>query len=251
MKTEERAKEEKLAGLLKDAEGHPMMKAILAEKAAAVLAKRREVAGKIEALKKERDVVIPKLQADLAGKETKYLKAKAALEAASDEFKTAKHALTSESYQYDNVLRQHEAILIETADPAIDEAITFFRGKLDELRKPGFISSRGMETKRNLFTETVTRTTESNADAVRSVLAYCQAAIKGLESLKLSPEFPVELIQELKYGIPSIEEYQEVTGEKPMPESKGINLRGLFKSDDHLAFEMGRIDKKFKKLMKR
>lgn len=79
---------EKLKELLKEAEGHPIMKTILAEKAAEVLAKRREAAGKIEVLKKEREEVIPKLQAAVKDKEGAYLKAKAALDAANDELQT-------------------------------------------------------------------------------------------------------------------------------------------------------------------
>ena len=45
---------EKLKELLSKADHHPMMKAILAEEA-----------GKIQALKKERDEIIPKLQNDI------------------------------------------------------------------------------------------------------------------------------------------------------------------------------------------
>jgi len=73
---------ERMTELLKRAGDHPMMKAILAEERAAVLAKRLEVAGKIEAVKKERDAKIPKLQADIDGKETEFKEAKAVMEAA-------------------------------------------------------------------------------------------------------------------------------------------------------------------------
>jgi len=66
-------REEKLAELLAQAEAHPTMKAILAEKAAAIMAKRKEAAGKIEMLRNEEGFVIPKLQANRAEKEKKYL----------------------------------------------------------------------------------------------------------------------------------------------------------------------------------
>jgi uncharacterized protein with PIN domain len=249
MKKEEKLKEERLAELLKKADGHPMMKAILAEEAAAILAKRTEAAGKIEVLKKEQEEVIPRLRADIDAKEGKYKKAKAALDADLGELQTARATLSSESQSFDTAIRQQETILFESADPRIDETITFFREKLDDLRKPGRISSRGMTVDRNLFTNTKTVTVETNKNAVLGALSYCMAAIKGLEALKLSPEFHIEGIQELKDALPSIEVYQEATGEKPLPGSKGINPRDLLKSDSQLGWELGKLNEKFKKLM--
>jgi Skp family chaperone for outer membrane proteins len=207
---------EKLTELLAQAEGHPMMKAILAEKAAETLAKRQEAAGKIEVLKKERDEVIPKLQADLKTKEIKYLKAKTALDTANDELQTVKAALSSENHNFDTAIRNHEAVLIESADPRIDEGIEFFRAKLDYLRSPGRISRTGGKVEKNLFTWTKVVSEETNIVAVRSALAYCQNGIRELEKMKLSPELDTERIEALKSGIPKIDEYQEVTGTKPM-----------------------------------
>ncbi len=251
MKKEEREKEEKLAGLLKDVEGHPMMKAILAEKAAAVLAKRTEAAGKIEVVKKEQEEVIPKLQAAVKDKEAEYLKVKAALQTANDEIRSARAALSSENNNFDTEIRNQEAILFETADPRIDEGIEFFRAKLDDLRKPGRISSRGMKVERNLVTDTKTLTTESNVQAIHDALAYCQAAIKSLEQMKLSPALNLEGIEELKAVIPYIDIFIETTSTKPIPGSKGINPRDLLKSDSQLDWEMGKLNEKFKKLMGR
>ena len=240
---------EKLTELLKKADGHPMMKAILAEEAAAILAKRTDAAGKIEVLKKGRDEVILRLRADIDAKEGKYEEAEAALDAALGELQTAKHALSSENHNFDTEIRNQETVLYETADPRIDEGIQFFRDKLDELRKPGRISSRGMKVERNLFTDTKTVTVESNADAVYEAIFYCQNSIKLLEALKLWPEFHIEGIQELKDELPSIEVYQEVSGKKPLPGSKGINPRHLLKSDSQLAWEMDKLNEKFKKVM--
>jgi hypothetical protein len=250
MKKEEKLKEERLAELLSKADGHPMMKAILAEEAAAILAKRTEAAGKIEALKKEREEVIPHLQADIEMKEAKYLKAKVALDVLFDELRTAKAELFSEGFQFDNTIRQHEAVLYETTDPALNTAITFFMEKFDDLRKPGRISSRGMTVENNLIADTKTLTTETNKNAVLGALAYCQAAIKLLEALKLSPEFHVEEIQGFLDRIPSIDEYQEVSGKKPFWQ-RVVNPRDLLKSDSQLDWEMGKLNEKFKKVMRK
>ncbi len=108
-----------------------------------------------------------------------------------------------------------------------------------------------MNVERNIFMDTKTVTVETNAAAVRDALQYCQGAIKGLEALKLSPEIHIEGIQELKDGIPSIEVYQEDSGKKPLPGSKGINPRHLLKSDSQLDWELGKLNEKFKKIMGR
>ena len=173
------------------------------------------------------------------------------LDTALNEVRTARAELSSEGCSFDSDIRHQEAILIESSDPRIDETIQYFRDRLDDLRKPGKISSRGMNVERNLVTDTKTVTVESNADAVLGALAYCQAAIKGLEALKLSPDFHIEGIQELKDALPSLEVYQEVSGEKPLPGSKGVNPRHLLKSDSETEWSIGRLNENFKKLMGR
>lgn len=242
---------EKLKELLKKADGHPMMKAILAEEAAAILAKRTEAAGKIEALRKEQADNLPKLEEGVKDKEAAYLKAKAALDAASDEFQSARMALFNENTRFDGEVRQEEAVLIESADPAIDEGIEFFRAKLDDLRKPGRISSRGMNVERNIYADTKTLTTETNADAVQGTIIYCQTAIRALEALKLSAGFHIEGIQKLKDALPSIEVYREVSGTKPLPGSKGINPLHLLPSDSEMDWKLGKLTEKFKKVMRK
>lgn len=249
MKIQEKQEAEKLKELLAQAEGHPMMKAIMVEKAAEVLSARKAAAEAIESLRKEQGEVIPKLRADLAGKEAKYLKAKAALDALFAECRTARATLSSEGQSFDTAIRQQETILIESADPKIQEAVQFFRDKLDDLRKPGRISSRGMNVERNLITDTQTVTVESNAQAIKDALLYCQGAIKSLEQMKLSPALDPEWIEELKAAIPCIDIFIETTGTKPIPGSKGINPRDLLKSDSQLDWEMGKLNEKFRKLM--
>ncbi len=84
---------------------------------------------------------IPLLLADRDAKEAKYKEAKAALDTAGGEFQTARAAVSSESQSFDHAISRQEMILLESADPALDEAITFFREKLDWLRDPIRIST--------------------------------------------------------------------------------------------------------------
>lgn len=217
MKEATAKKEEKLAELLTAADGHPLMKQILAEKAAAILATRTEAAGKIEVLKKERDEVIQKLQADRDGNEERFKKAKAALDAAGGEYQTARVALSSGSQSFDYAINRQEQILFESADPAIDEAILFFMEKLDWLRAPGRISIDRTGAERNIFTEKIATKVESNYDAINAAMRYCQYAIKELERMKLTPALDAEKIERMKADIPDIGVFSESTGERPMP----------------------------------
>jgi len=245
-------KEEKLTELLGQAEAHPLMKQILAEKAAAILATRTEAAGKIEVLKKERDEVIPKRLADRDAKEEKFKRAKAALDTAGGEFQTARAALSGENQSFGSAIGRQEQILFETADPLIDEAITFFRGKLDYLRSPGRISSDRRGGESNVFTEKVTLKVESNVDAINSALQYCMAAIKALERMKLTPALDLQKIEEMKAAVPKIDVYTEYTGEKPYGFTiANVNPRLLLPSDSQMEWEIGKLNEKFKKLMKK
>ena len=250
MKKAEKENMEKMEKLLETIDAHPLTAKIRQDKAAEVLATRQEAVAKIEMLRNEEALTIPKLQADRQEKELKYQKAKVALQAASDEFQAAHAALWSEANQFSREIGQQEAALFETADPAIDEAIQFFMGKMDWLRSPGRISRVGRPTKKNVFTWTKIVTEESNAPAIRTALQYCMDAVKSLEQMELCPALDLEKIAELKSRIPSIDDYQEFTGEKPM-ERINTDPRSLLPSDSQMEWEIGKLNEKFKKLMKK
>lgn len=239
MKKEEREKEERLAELLKKADSHPMMKAILAEEAAAVAKKRTEAAQKIEVLKKERDAVIPKLIAIVDEKEGTYKKAKVALDAASDEWQKAEHTLSAERHQFENRIGIQKTDLLNNADPALNEAIIFFQEKLAFLRSEGRISQVAGGAVKNIFTEKINTKQESNYEAILDALSYCRAAITALEALKLSPALDLQKIEELKKGILDINVYKEYEGERAMP--KGPDQAFLARQDAEMDAKVQRL----------
>ena len=201
--------------------------------------------------RKELSDIIPKLQVDIETKEKTYNKAKAVLDAALNELRTAKISLSNENYKFDTEISQQERFLYESYNPEIDSAITFFRDKLIDLRRPGQISFRRINVERNIFTEMKTLKVEINKSAILGAMRYCMAAIKMLEDLKLSPAFDIQKIQALKDGIPSIDVFEEVSGEKPLPGLKVPNPRDLLPSDDQIVWEMEKINEKFKKIMRK
>ncbi|HZL98293.1 MAG TPA: hypothetical protein VFB91_06270 [Terriglobales bacterium] len=239
---------EKMAALLKEAEDSPIVKTLRAEKAAAILATRKEAAGKIEAAKKEREEVIPELLADRDAKEENFKRAKAALETAGGEYQTARVAVSSRSQSFDSVISRQEAILFETADPLIDAALTFFREKLDWLRTPGRISidRRGAES--NIFTEKITTTVESNRPAILSALRYCQEAVAELERMKLAAALDLQKIEGMKKGIPDIGVFSESANERPMPGIPPMIIPrfGGAASDEYEQTLLDRVHKKAK-----
>ena len=239
MKKAENEKAEKLLAELND---HPLTKKLREDKAAETLATRREVAGKIEVLRNEESAVLPKLQADLQEKEAVYAAAKTVLEGAAVKFQAATLALRQARLTFDTTILNCEASLLESADPAIDEAITFFRYKLDFLRTPGRISRNAIGAERNIFTEKKTVKQESNVPAINSAMAYCRAAITELENMKLAPAVDAERIAGLKAGIPKIDVYTEYTGEKPLPRVNTVS---------RTDWSIGRLNEKFKELMGR
>jgi|GEM_PF-1473294 len=249
MKEHEKKELEKLESLRKTIEASPLTQQIIAEKAAATLATRQAAANEIEILRTERDEVIPKLQADLKTKEAKYLEAKTALDAATGEFQTARAALSSKSHVFDIAITNHEAILYETASFEINEAVAFFTEKLDFLRSPGRISRTAGGSVSNIFTMKRTTKEESNADAVKGVLSYCQAAIKELERMKLTPALDVEKIERIKAGVPSIDIYTEVTGERPL--SRPPDPLAALPSDSEIDWKRDSLIEKAKKVLKR
>lgn len=118
-------------GIVGDNLSRSTVKTLRAEKSAETLSRRREAAGKIAALRYEESAVLPKLQADLEEKEAVHAAAKAVLEGAAVKVQAATLAFRQARLTFGTTIGNCEAALLQNYDPAIDEAITFFRGKLD------------------------------------------------------------------------------------------------------------------------
>jgi len=240
--------EEKLSELLKEAEGHPMMKAILSEKAAAVLGERLLVAAKLRAAMEEAEKVIPDRQKEvdaLVAHLAEYDKGRSVI---LDKLTAAKGELAKARQSLDWERSHAEAALLSNYDPRIDDAITFFRERFESLRVKD-INTQRRTGETNIFTEKQEVFTYSNAAAIQDALTYCRAAIDELERMKLTPDLDAERIEALRKGIPDADELRENAGEKPMEGSRGINPLNLLKSDDQLSWEIGKIGEKFKKIM--
>jgi len=130
--------------------------------------------------------------------------------------------LSGESQSFAAAISGQEQILIDSADPRIDEGIEFFRDRFESLRVKS-IDSQTRTGETNLYTEKKEVFVYSNAAAIKNALAYCRAAIDELERMKLTPDLEGGTGRGATKGIPDENELTEARGEKPLPGGKGIN----------------------------
>ena len=250
MKEHERKEIERLQKLADELEKNPITIKQRAEEAAAILAQRNAAAAKIEDLKLDIEAT------RIIQKEIDELTLKlSALDAERENIKAAiagkRYFIATEKSGIEGEARQYEAILLRTYDAAIDDAITYFRDKLDYLRSPGRITTRKVGGERNIFTDTIKLTEESNYQAINRALDFCRACIDELDTMKMKPTLDTARIEAMKKAIPDIDVFSEYTAEKPLPDSRGVNPLSFLPSSDTLALTMEKIEKKFKTVMRR
>jgi hypothetical protein len=201
----------------------PLVEKYRAEKKAETLAKRVTAKTKIGALQKEGKALFPLLQQ----KVDEIKKTLGALDGErkglQNELSKAVADLQRQKLRVENEIRKNDEILFNSYNEKIDEALMFFKDKLDELREPGKIDKRTRGGETNLITMKKEFKTETNVDAIRKAMAYCQAVIRELEEMRLNPELDLLRIETLKKNIPSIDIYQETVGERTLKGAEDVN----------------------------
>ena len=201
---------------------HPVMKAYQQEKQAETLKHRQTAAEKLEGIKTEIRAGFPEQEASLSSILEDLKQAEKQVTALRAEAMEAGRTLRVLKADSERRRQAVETELYSTYDQRIDEAQDFFRDKLDDLRKPGKVSTRAMGVERNLFTLTKEVRTECNRDAVLEAVGYCMNAVTRLESLKLIPEYPAAEVEKLKEEIPSIDVYKEYCAERSLPKDAPV-----------------------------
>lgn len=188
--------------ILEKVKNSTFYKAILKEEADALLANRQEAARKIQALEAERAARIKELQADLENKTAEYNKVQESCNVLVDEIKKLKLEIWGADHSLGSQIDKQKDYLRKTASPTIDEAITWFRDRWDELRRKG-TTTRGFEGKINPVSLTKETPVITNRLTVNTALKYCQSAINLLQDkIKLVPSLDKKIIDELKSGLP-------------------------------------------------
>ena len=181
-----------------------------------LLEKRDRSTRIITTLEAEKTEKIKELRAALSESEAKLNAARKAFHDAELEYNKAKSVLSGTSNHFDRLIDNQKAILLDSYDPVIDQAIEFFINKLAVLRRPGVINSQAMGFTNNLIDLTKNTSTITNRPAVLSAIAYCQAAIRELEAMKLLPAIDPLWLESLRAGIPNIDDYTEIDGRRSM-----------------------------------
>jgi uncharacterized protein YjaZ len=187
----------------------PVVSKIILDAAAETVALRKAARNEIERLRKEFKASFPALQKgidDAISELQRHEKHRQELLLKHD---AAYRAKTDETRDYDRAVLLQEKSLLDTCDPAIQEAIKFFADKISEARKASAIrrsvglgDRNAANNKREIFRA-------SNYASIVAAIGYMRAAIDELEAMKLIPECDHQRIEALKNGIPSLQEFVE------------------------------------------
>ena len=215
---------EKLERLTAELERSPAIRAFREEERAETLERRKAAAARLADLDREAAERIPAMIEDVTEQERIWKEHEQAGTVIRAALLARRAALSRARLDLDSARRDPEEALLETYDPRIDEAIEFFRKRLDYLRTPGRISNVAAGSERNIFTMEKTIIQESNFKAVNVALQYSQNAISRLESMRLQPRYDAEAVAKLKTEMPKIDFYETIESEK--------DLEKIFRPDD-------------------
>ena len=152
MKKEEKLKEERLAELLKKANGHPITRAILAEEADKILEERLLAAAKLQATIEEASRVIPQRLKEVDALVAHLAEYDEGRKAIRDKLTSARAELMKERQRLDWEQSQATAALLSNYNRCIDETILFFRDRFESLRVKD-INKQTRTGETNIYTE--------------------------------------------------------------------------------------------------
>lgn len=180
---------------------HPMTAKIIEEQREAIIAQRREQVAELERIEKEEISKIPHLMRAVGKAKTEYEHAEQELKKIKGKLWAAAADLRGVRYQIDRRQQEAEVALRALIDPAISDALSFFREKIDALRKTE-LKFQEYQAQENPITGKQAITRWTNSRATLEAINFCRAAIKELEKMVLRVEPDTARIEELKAGIP-------------------------------------------------
>lgn len=201
--------------LLRELENSPLVQEIKSLKAQEAQAQRTEWADQIEALEAEKSETLPDLQEKHKEALEVVKSAQDALREAERNASLAYHDEWRLANRIDSQIKFLKGELLANYDPAIDEAIEFFREEHERVRKVS-ATTYGAAEEVNLISLEQQYSRETNYPAICARLAYCRESIKLLEECKLVPEYDPELFVRLKADLPSLDDLTEYRAERPV-----------------------------------
>jgi hypothetical protein len=251
MKEHEQKEIERLKKLADELEKNPITIKQRAEAKAEIAAKRKKAAARIADLRLDLEATRI-IQKDIDNLKFELAVIDNEREKIMTDIAGKRYFIMTETSGIDSDIRQAENILLQTYDPAIDEAITFFRERRENLLVKN-INRQERHGATDIFTEKKEIVVFSNVNGIKEALAYCRAAIDELEGMKLTPDADAERIEALRKGIPDADELREITWQKNMSndDSPGPGLISAMReaTANHIDYLIEKVNEKAQKLL--
>jgi len=229
-------------------EGNPVFKQLEQEEKEKIQAQRKKAAQEIEQVKEESLKVLDKIQADREAAAAELKEAEQVFLAKKEVVAKLDHELYSERHRSSREVDQRKTVLLNTYDPAIDQAIDYFRGKFEEIRHR-HIDWQTRKDGVDVLNMRKKFVSYSNKNSLLLALEYCKQAIAKLEDLKLGPDFDPAWIEIVKKGIPDPSQLEEFLSDKGMKDETDYPFSWQFPSDSQHDWEMGKLFEKVDQLL--
>ncbi len=239
---------ENMSERLERLEKNPAFQRLQQEEKEKIRAERQQAAQEIERIKTESSEILEQIQADRETAAAELQEAEKELKAKKETLARLDHEIYTERHRADREINQNQQKLLTSYDPAIDQAIDFFRDEFERIRKTN-TSWQTHQDGIDMIGFKKKLVSYSNKNSILRALKYCREAIQGLEAAKLDPDFDPARIEAVKLGIPDPGELEEFKGDKPLKDAADVSPMMQLKSDSQLEWEMNKLDQKFKKVM--
>ena len=216
---------EKLNGLPKWFEKHPLTQQIIREEESATAARRKAALQEISALETTFQTDKAEAAVEITAAEEEVKAAVEALKNARLHYGVASHKKMVLNTAFDRLKKAQNAILMETYPPEIDQLLREMFEALDKLPSP---SSESIKGKMNVYTEKKPEFFSTNAPAISEAKAYIVSAINEAEAMRTADLEGVDVparLEELKKGIPATDVF--VSGERVKPDASELNNRPI------------------------
>lgn len=124
-------------------------------------------------------------------------------------------------------ISEQDGFLLTHYEPAIDEAIDYFRKKEDVLRKPENHYRDVAQGQKNA-NDICQITVRSNNEAILAACSYCREAVKKLEELKFTKaDFDSSIVDQLKQNLPNYKILTESNGRVKLKDNTARDILGV------------------------
>ena len=206
--------EKNVESLIDKLEKHPLLIEINQKEAEQIKQKRIAAGESLSKLELEKSELAANIGRAIEKKLIECKKQEERLKEIQSEYNKMRSDYSYRLSAIESKANEHRAFLIETADEAIDEAVSWFTEKHEWLRSPLRFDHNHVNTTLNMGNMTKINTVESNSTALKEALKFCMEQIRHLGEWKFIPVLNIDDLENLKKSVPDINQFHEATGIK-------------------------------------